>query len=99
MVSASLLLAMTLVGMEQTVSSDATDSVTGNVDVLSADSLMSDLPESMSFDVDSLMELWFAKQYMSYDSDCIDGSVNPVFSDSVYAARLNNLPTIVEIIA
>ncbi len=96
MVSASLLLAMTLVGMEQTVSSDATDSVTGNVNVLSADSLMSDLPESMSFDVDSLMELWFAKQYMSYDSDCIDGSVNPVFSDSVYAARLNNLPTIVE---
>ena len=96
MVSASLLLAMTLVGMEQTVSSDATDSITGNVNVLSADSLMSDLPESMSFDVDSLMDLWFAKQYMSYDSDCIDGSVNPVFSDSVYAARLNNLPTIVE---
>ncbi|MBO4561854.1 MAG: hypothetical protein J5705_07795, partial [Bacteroidaceae bacterium] len=49
------------------------------------DSLTVEFPESMEFDVDSLMGLWFAKQYLMYDSDCIEGSVNPKFSDTVYA--------------
>ena len=60
------------------------------------DSLTVEFPESMEFDVDSLMSLWFAKQYLMYDSDCIEGSVNPKFSDTVYAERLSSLPTIVE---
>lgn len=60
------------------------------------DSLMVELPESMFFDVDSLMDMWFAKQYMTYDEDCMEGSVNPKFSDTVYAQRLSALPTIVE---
>jgi len=60
------------------------------------DSLCNEFPESMSYDVDSLMEMWFAKQYMIYDEDCLEGSVNPKFSDSVYAERLSSLPTLVE---
>ena len=60
------------------------------------DSLGNEFPESMSYDVDSLMEMWFAKQYMIYDEDCLEGSVNPKFSDSVYAERLSSLPTLVE---
>ncbi len=60
------------------------------------DSLMVELPESMFFDVDSLMDMWFAKQYMTYNEDCMEGSVNPKFSDTVYAQRLSALPTIVE---
>lgn len=60
------------------------------------DSLMVELPESMFFDVDSLMDMWFARQYMTYDEDCMEGSVNPKFSDTVYAQRLSALPTIVE---
>ena len=60
------------------------------------DSLMVELPESMFFDVDSLMDMWFAKQYMIFDEDCMEGSVNPKFSDTVYAKRLSALPTIVE---
>ena len=61
-----------------------------------ADSLNNEFPESMSYDVDSLMGMWFAKQYMTYDEDCLEGSVNPKFSDSVYAERLSSLPTLVE---
>ena len=61
-----------------------------------ADSLNNEFPESMSYDVDSLMGMWFAKQYMIYDEDCLEGSVNPKFSDSVYAERLSSLPTLVE---
>ena len=60
------------------------------------DSLTVEFPESMDFDIDSLMGLWFAKQYLIYDSDCVEGSVNPKFSDTVYAERLSSLPTIVE---
>ena len=60
------------------------------------DSLTVEFPESMEFDIDSLMGMWFAKQYLSYDEDCLEGSVNPKFSDTVYAERLSSLPTIVE---
>ena len=60
------------------------------------DSLSVEFPVSMFFDVDSLMEMWFAKQYMTYDEDCFEGSVNPKFSDTVYAQRLSALPTIVD---
>ena len=49
------------------------------------DSLTVEFPESMEFDVDSLMNLWLSKQYLSYDEDCIEGSVNPKFRDTVYA--------------
>ena len=60
------------------------------------DSLTVEFPESMDFDIDSLMGLWFAKQYLSYDEECMEGSVNPKFSDTVYAERLSSLPTIVD---
>ena len=96
MTSASLILALALSVPQVPATGISSDSITGDNAVFPSDSLIQDLPESLGYDVDSLMELWFAKQYMSYDSDCIDGSVNPVFSDSVYAVRLANLPTIVE---
>ena len=60
------------------------------------DSLTVEFPESMSYDVDSLMNLWASIHYMTLDDDCIEGSVNPKFSDTVYAQRLSALPTIVE---
>ena len=75
--------------------SDTTGTFTDTTAVCTA-SLMVELPESMFFDVDSLMDMWFAKQYMTYDEDCMEGSVNPKFSDTVYAQRLSALPTIVE---
>lgn len=60
------------------------------------DSLTVEFPESMELDIDSLMSQWFARQYLIYDSDCVENSVNPKFSDTVYAERLSSLPTIVE---
>ena len=39
------------------------------------DSLTVEFPESMNFDIDSLMGLWFAKQYLSYDEECMEGSI------------------------
>lgn len=70
--------------------------ITKEIPVAVSDSITADLPESFEYSLDSLMSLWFAKQYLTYDYDCIVNSVNPPTSDSVYAWRLSNLPTIVE---
>ena len=74
------------------------DTILAPVDstAICTDSLSMEFPESMSYDVDSLMQMWFAKQYMTYDEDCLENSINPKFSDTVYAERLSALPTIVE---
>jgi len=81
--------------LAQDVLSDSIGLFTDSTTVYS-DSLGNDFPESMSYDVDSLMQMWFAKQYIIFDEDCLEGSVNPKFSDSVYAERLSSLPTLVD---
>ena len=81
--------------LAQDVLSDSIGLFTDSTTVYS-DSLGNDFPESMSYDVDSLMQMWFAKQYIIFDEDCLEGSVNPKFSDSVYAQRLSSLPTLVD---
>ena len=55
-----------------------------------------DLPESFSYDIDSLMDAWFAKQYLTFDEDCFENSANPTVSDEEYARRLASLPTIID---
>ena len=57
---------------------------------------IADLPESFNYDIDSLLSQWYASNHVIYDSDCIESSINPTFSDSVYAERLSCLPTIIE---
>lgn len=98
-ISISLALALVLVSMQgikaQEAVSDSTRIFTDSTAVFT-DSLGTEFPESMSYDVDSLMQMWFARQYMIYDEDCLEGSVNPRFSDSVYAQRLSSLPTLVD---
>lgn len=95
----TLAVALALVSIQGAVAQDVfSDSIGVFADSTAVypDSLGNEFPESMSYDVDSLMEMWFAKQYMIYDEDCLEGSVNPKFSDSVYAERLSSLPTLVE---
>ena len=81
-----LILALALVSVNnmeaQELYADSTDVFMDSTAVCT-DSLTVELPESMAFDIDSLMGIWFAKQYLSYDSDCLEGSVNPKFSDTV----------------
>ena len=55
-----------------------------------------DLPESFSYDVDSLMDAWFTRQYLTFDEDCFESSANPAVSDEEYARRLASLPTIID---
>ena len=54
------------------------------------------LPESFYIGLDSLLNDWYARQYLIYDSTCISGAATVKFSDTIYAERLSSLPTIVE---
>ena len=53
------------------------------------------LPESLESDVDSLFSGWYLKKYAIIDANCISGSVNIDYPDSVYIQRLSCMPTVI----
>ncbi len=55
-----------------------------------------DLPVSMTYPLDSLLNDWKAKTYIDLGEGCNTSEVNPVFSDSVYIDRLSRMPTVME---
>lgn len=55
-----------------------------------------DLPESMTQELDSLMNLYNTKVYLKPDPDCNMPDENRTFAKSVYKERLAKLPTIIE---
>ena len=50
-----------------------------------------DLPKSMTYPLDSLLNDWKAKNYIDLGKDCSTAEVNPLFSDSVYIDRLSRI--------
>ena len=55
-----------------------------------------DLPKSMAYPLDSLLNDWKAKNYIDLGKDCSTAEINPLFSDSVYIDRLSRIPAIME---
>ena len=55
-----------------------------------------ELPKSMTYPLDSLLNDWKAKNYIDLGKDCSTSTVNPMFSDSVYIDRLSRMPTVME---
>lgn len=55
-----------------------------------------DLPKSMTYPLDSLLNDWKAKNYIDLGKDCSTAEVNPSFSDSVYIDRLSRIPAVME---
>lgn len=55
-----------------------------------------EMPESMSLDIDTLLQQWNAAQYLEADTNCNMQDVNPVFSDSIYIDRLSRIPAVME---
>lgn len=55
-----------------------------------------DLPEAMTYELDSLMNLYNTKTYLRPDTSCHMRDVNPVFPKEVYMERLKKLPTVIE---
>jgi len=57
-----------------------------------------DFPEAMTYDLDSLLNLYMSKTYLDQDTDCDKNSVNPVYDKEVYIERLSRLPTVMEMV-
>ena len=55
-----------------------------------------DLPESMTYELDSLLYDYHQKTYLSPDESCNLPDVNPSFTDEEIISRLKRLPTIME---
>ena len=55
-----------------------------------------DLPSSMTYPLDSLLQEWKAKNYITLPESCNTSEENPLFSDSVYIDRLQRMQTVME---
>ena len=52
-------------------------------------------PEAMLADIDSILRQWSAQKFLHFPDECTPSEDDPTFPDSVYAARLAQLPTII----
>lgn len=55
-----------------------------------------ELPRSMTYPLDSLLNDWKVKNYIDLSKDCSTSTDNPLFSDSTYIDRLSRMPTLME---
>ena len=55
-----------------------------------------DFPESMTYNLDSLMNEYMSKTYLEPDNDCQTKDEPPTFSKEVYIERLYRMPTVME---
>ena len=55
-----------------------------------------DFPEAMTYDLDSLMNLYMSKTYLSQDDDCRTAAENPTFDRETLISRLRRMPTVME---
>ena len=55
-----------------------------------------EFPEAMTYDLDSLLNLYMAKTYLDEADDCNMKDINPVYSKDDYVDRLYRMPTVME---
>lgn len=55
-----------------------------------------EVPEAMTYELDSLLNLYNAKTYLKPDNNCNMSDVNPVYEKDTYKQRLHRMPTIIE---
>ena len=82
-----------------------TEKITANYDkplsvlhldyIIDKDSIKFDIPESMMLDIDSLMNNWQSRTLLQLLDSNSDGEALPV-NDSIYADRLDRMPSIIE---
>lgn len=55
-----------------------------------------EVPEAMTTEIDSLMELYMSKSYLYEDTTCQTAATGPAFPKEVYIERLSRIPTVIE---
>lgn len=83
-----ILFSTTIVKAQETYT-DTPPTGTSQADIL-------DIPEGMRYEIDSLLNDWYSRNYIMQDSTCRMSDVNPYYSDSVYIDRLSRIPAIME---
>ena len=56
-----------------------------------------EFPEAMTYDLDSLLNLYMSKTYLSGGDDCNMRDVNPTYSKEEYVDRLMRIPAVMEL--
>ena len=56
-----------------------------------------EFPEAMTYDLDSLLNLYMSKTYLAIPGDCEMKNENPTFSKEVYIERLSRIPSVMEL--
>lgn len=94
----SMIAAFTSPVFAQTVNDDDEDKADREIEVIDEDgeTEVIDLPEAMTYDLDSLLSEYNARMYLTPDTNCNMTGMNPVFEREVYVDRLKRLPTIIE---
>ena len=55
-----------------------------------------EFPEAMTYDLDSLLNLYMSKTYLDEADDCNMKNINPTYSKEDYVDRLSRMPTVME---
>ena len=55
-----------------------------------------EFPEAMTYDLDSLMNLYLSKTYLDEGDDCNMRNINPEYSKQEYIDRLHRIPSVME---
>ena len=56
-----------------------------------------EFPEAMTYDLDSLLNLYMSKTYLSGDNDCEMKNENPSYPREVFVERLSRIPSVMEL--
>ena len=56
-----------------------------------------EFPEAMTYDLDSLLNLYMSKTYLTGTNDCEMKDVNPTYPREVYIERLSRIPSVMEL--
>ena len=56
-----------------------------------------EFPEAMTYDLDSLLNLYMSKNYLTGTNDCEMKDVNPIYPREVYIERLSRIPSVMEL--
>ena len=56
-----------------------------------------EFPEAMTYDLDSLLNLYMSKTYLTGDNDCEMKNENPSYPREVFVERLSRIPSVMEL--
>ncbi|MCR5130650.1 MAG: transglycosylase SLT domain-containing protein [Prevotella sp.] len=65
-------------------------------EIITEDGKELDVPEALSIEADSLLDLFHAQHYLTPDSSCNMPDINPIYEEDVFIERLSKLPTSIE---